>query len=379
MQLLLRLSLVCVCLGLSVANSLAADAPKKQTLAVLPFVPAKPADQTLADKMRFAVSQKMSREGNYDRKDNVEIDQAISALQIVMSEMPSDDELDQIVKTLAADRTVFGSVKDRTLTLTLFEGTKKLKTVSAVIPPDVESPRLTMEKLLTDLADVKFTHMRDVECDHSDPAVEALFAKRPNLAPDPSFELASKDPKHVAAAWGAILGADRYPPPLISADEAKTLAQDRVAIVPVTVVGPATEDVPSHCLMMRMSKNIAENNGLACESTWIPVENNKKYRFTVDYHSTGPTPRLFLKGFAVKPDQFGDKADPEAVRREYYRYQVLPRKKNAGWELIEADFTPSVKTDKDPPVQWLRVDLYIYLSPGDVFFDHVTVKKIEKE
>ena len=64
-----------------------------------------------------------------------------------------------------------------------------------------------------------------------------------------------------------------------------------------------------------MSKNVAENNGLACESIWIPIDSGTKYRFTCKYHSTGPVPRLFLKGFGELADQFGDKKDPEAIRR----------------------------------------------------------------
>ena len=96
------------------------------------------------------------------------------------------------------------------------------------------------------------------------------------------------------------------------------------------------------------------------------------------YHSTGPVPRLFLKGFAEKADQFGDKKDPEAVRREYYRMQVLPREKNTAWELIEADFTPTTTKDTDPPIRWLRIDLYVYLTAGDVYFDDVVLKKVSK-
>jgi hypothetical protein len=39
------------------------------------------------------------------------------------------------------------------------------------------------------------------------------------------------------------------------------------------------------------------------------------------------------------------------MRREYYRAQVLPRQKNAGWELIEMDFTPGTLKATDPKIQ----------------------------
>jgi hypothetical protein len=129
--------------------------------------------------------------------------------------------------------------------------------------------------------------------------------------------------------------------------------------------------------MMRMSKQVAESSGLACESAWIPIKPGKRYRFTALYHSTGPTARLFLKGFAEKPDQFSDPKNPASMRREYYRTQILPRHKNAAWDLIEMDFTPVALKPTDPNIQWLRVDLYIYLAPGDVFFDDVTLKKLD--
>ena len=40
-------------------------------------------------------------------------------------------------------------------------------------------------------------------------------------------------------------------------------------------------------------------------------------------------------------------------------------------------FTPATLKPADPKIQWLRVDLYIYFAPGDVFFDNVTLKKLD--
>jgi hypothetical protein len=185
---------------------------------------------------------------------------------------------------------------------------------------------------------------------------------------DPGFEDGGK-------TWDAILGPDHYAPPVIDAAAAKDLKQDRVAIVPTSFAAAGEH---GHCLMMRMSKNIADNNGLACVSTWIPVDAGKKYRFSCRYLSQGPIARLFLKGFALKPDQYGDKHDPEAVRREYYRAQVAPRGKNNAFQLIEMDFTPNSLKPTDPKIQWMRVDLYVYLKPGIIFFDDITMKKLDE-
>ncbi len=372
------------------ATSPATAAAKKPTLAVLPFfaVTGDAKEKDLAARMRFAVSQKLSSDmnavvanGAYDRMDNVEVDNLISALQISFGGKtpPDDDDMQRLLGSLETQFTIAGSVKGRQLSLTLYQDAKQVKTAVTEIPPDNTSPKLAVEKVLTELTGTAFAHIRDVEVDHSDPKVEARVAARPNLAPDPGFEMAAKDPKKAAVNWDAILGADHYAPPLLSAAEAANLAADRVAVVPKSASGVRGKDAADGlCLMMRMSKGVAENNGLACESTWIPVEANKKYRFTAMYHSEGPIARIFLKGFATKPDQFGDKNDPEATRREFYRAQVLPREKNAGWDLIEMDFTPSTLKAMDPKIEWMRVDLYIYAKPGTIYFDDVTVKKVDE-
>ncbi len=361
----------------------AADpSPKVQkTVAVLPFIYTTDAEQKLAERMRFAVGAKLSRDGAYDRMDKVQVDEALSALQIPWStEMPAEEEIAKAITTLGTDETITGFIRDRKLTLNLYVGDKLTKTSTIEIPGDVDSPKLAVEHILTDLMGVKFQHIRQVECDHSHPEIEKLWQQRPNLAPDPSFEQAAASDPHVATNWSVILGAKEYHPPLISAVDAAELSENQVAIVPKSV---ATGDASAQgdCLMMRMSENIAENNGLACISTWIPAEDSKMYRFACQYHSTGPSLHLFLNGYAFRPDQFGDKKDPEAVRRQAYRYQVVPRGKTNGWKLVEADLTPSAQPNKLKPedtlkIQWIRLDLYIYLKAGDVFFDDITLKKI---
>jgi len=378
-------------------SSKPATAPQKPTLAVLPFVPltGDAAEKALAQRMRFAVSQKLSSDMNavaanapFDRLDNVQVDQVISALQISFAKAPpDDDELQKLLATLDTQFTIAGTLKGRTLTLTFYTAATLRKTITTTIPPDTTSPKLTIEQALTDLTGTAFAHIRDAEVDHSNPQAEARFTSRPNLVPDPGFELAAKEGTKSAAHWEVLLGPAHDPPLLLTANDAANLSPDRAAVIPLRT--PAVPPLPAstgragalpndYCLMMRMSKTVAENNGLACESTWIPVEADKKYRFAALYHSTGPTARLFLKGFAEKPDQFSDPKNPDSMRREFYRAQILPRKKNAGWDLIEMDFTPSTLKPADPKIQWIRVDLYIYLAPGDVYFDDITVKKLDE-
>jgi len=356
---------------------------KLPTLAVLPFVGGDAKEQKLAERMRFAVSQKIVNDADFgkgpnqfSRMDNVKVEEMISALQIPWAAggsggagtLPDEEDLEKLLAALGTDKTIAGIVKGRKLTLILYEGARLTRTASVEIPSDKESPKLAVEQVLSELTGAKFVHMRDVEADHSDAAAEKRFAGRKNLVTDPGFEEGGK-------TWDTILGAEHYAPPVIGADEAAKLAEDRAAIVPKSV---AVKGAQGHCLMMKMSKNTAENNGLACVSTWIAVEAGKKYRFSCEYLSHGPTARLFLKGFAVRADQYGDKSDPEAVRREYYRAQVAPRKSNKEFELIEMDFTPSSLKAGDPKIEWMRVDLYVYLTAGVIYFDDVVMKKLDE-
>ena len=195
--------------------------------------------------------------------DNVKIEQMISALQIPWAAggaggagtLPDADDMDKVLTTLGTDETVAGVVKGRKLTLLLYEGGKEVKRAEVEVPSDKESPKLAVEKVLTDLTGAKFAHIRDVEADHSDPAVEARFAARENLVKDGGFEEGAKAGGK-AEAWDAILGPDHYPPPVITAAEAEALPADRVAVVPKSVAGDP-KDSQGHCLMMRMSKDVA--------------------------------------------------------------------------------------------------------------------------
>jgi hypothetical protein len=357
-------------------------------MAVLPFTPSSDAakEKEFAAKIRYAVGQKLSADANgveangvYDRKDNVEVDNLVSALSISFApgKGPSEEDMQSLLEALNTDYVIAGSLNNRTLTLTLYDRGKQSKISTVEIPPDNESPKLAFEKVLSDLTRMTFAHVRDVEADHSDARAEARFAAAENLVADPGFELAVKDPKKMATSWERLLEAAHDAPPLMTAEAAKTLPADHAAIVPATVAGDP-KHADGHVLMMRMSRRVAESNGLAVESTWIPVEQHKKYRFSAQYKSDGPTARIFLKGFAEKADAFGDKNDPEAARREFYRAQVLPRNKNAAFELIEMDFTPGTLKATDPKIQWIRVDLYVYLHPGDIFFDDIVVKKLDE-
>jgi hypothetical protein len=147
-----------------------ATAAVRKTLAVLPFVGGTDAEKALAERMRFAVSQKLSNDANgggaFDRVDNVQVDQTISALQIpwgATADGAADDDMQKVLSTLGTDATVTGMVKRRTLTLRLYAGAVLSKTAAVDIPSDKESPKLAVEQVLSELTGATFAHLREVE------------------------------------------------------------------------------------------------------------------------------------------------------------------------------------------------------------------------
>ncbi|MGC8624085.1 MAG: hypothetical protein ACP5VQ_02330 [Phycisphaerae bacterium] len=343
------------------------------TLAVLPFVPAARDAKSLARRMRFAVAQKMSRDGHYNRVNNHDVNAIIETLQMPWTPPVTTKDIQTVIKALATDQTVAGFVRGRRLTLELFVGSTLTKKVSASIPPNNISPRLTIEKMLTDLANVQFHHVRSWQINPS-PALQQLFNLRPNLVRDPNFAQAARF-GNIARNWDVFLLQQDYHPPLVTVAEAKTLAVNHAAIVPQSMVTPGAR---GYCLMLRTNLLIAQNNGLACESTWIAVTQGHRYRFTVQYHSDAPRIRIFINGYDYNPDQFSRAHNRASQRREIYRCQVLPVTKNVGWGKTGIDFTPEALKGmrKQHPVHWVRIDFFSYLNAGDAFFRAVELRDI---
>ena len=229
--------------------------------------------------------------------------------------------------------------------------------------------------MLTKLAGIQFHHLRSWQI-NPDPALQKLFDIRPNLVKDPDFSQAAQFGGR-AVDWDAFLLKQDYHPPLISSAMAKNLPGSHAAIVPQSMVTPAAH---GYCLMLRSDLNIAQNNGMACESTWIPVTQGHRYRFIVQYHSDAPRIRIFINGFDYAPDQFSTANNFASQRREIYRCQVLPVTKNIGWSQTGIDFTPeSVKSMmKKYPVRWVRIDFFSYVNAGDAFFRDVQLRDITR-
>ena len=126
-------------------------------------------------------------------------------------------------------------------------------------------------------------------------------------------------------------------------------------------------------ILFSLSKKVAHSTGLLFYSEYIPIEEGKKYRFSLDYRSDGPKPKPFIKGYALFPDVH-DKVE----RREIYKKQIFVDNVSSEWTTITMEFTP-----KNPiyegkyEIKWVKVLLYAYLKPGKIYFDNVRIEESE--
>ncbi len=128
---------------------------------------------------------------------------------------------------------------------------------------------------------------------------------------------------------------------------------------------------PGRCIVFTLSRAVAEGPGMFYYGDFFPVEEGRKYTFSVDIKSEGPVPRPFVKGYALAPDVHGNIA-----RRRFYQRQsrfVATDK----WQTYSMTFTPrplpAYRGRFD--IKWARVMLYAYLKPGRIYFDNVTVRE----
>ncbi len=136
----------------------------------------------------------------------------------------------------------------------------------------------------------------------NDTAAAALWAKNPNLVKNGDFAK--------AGLWEGIYMAERYE--VVVSDSLP--AVDKVNIYRLNEGGKI-----NNVLAMKLSRECAENNGMACLSAPIPIDDSQRYRISFRYKSDGPTLHVFVKGYTMEKNIKG-----ETVERECYRRQVPP-------------------------------------------------------
>ena len=120
-----------------------------------------------------------------------------------------------------------------------------------------------------------------------------------------------------------------------------------------------------------MNQETAESYGLDFYSDFIDIEPGATYRFSCRYKSLGPTPKIFLKGYAW----FEPSSGYAGQWRETYRRQVHPSGPQGRWNSVTADFVPEALKAEQAPRR-LKVDLYAYYPAGVILWDDIVLKQV---
>ena len=387
---------VTVCL--TTAGLRAGDAALPR-VAVFPLAGDAPVEQR--EKAAFGLRAKLDRTQAFEVVDGYAMTDLVSGLTTPVDVKTNVAQL----KSLAPDAAVilWGSLDKQgggsVLRLNLFDrrgGENAEPRVFDEAIPNTQDLRFVAEKILASLKDVKpFEHMTEDAITDDDAARRAWDdpANR-NLVVNPDFnsapaaaksykheirlaattapttrpervlldEMGAYDPVQSPTGWHWVLGPKTTPVRFFDA----LPDTDQVVIYRAPARGGA-ESNPY--LIMNLSRNTAENNGLVARSAFLPIKPNVRYRLAFRYRSDGPTQRVFVKGFTLTPDISGEKTE-----REIYRRQVPPSGATDGqWKDVTVDLNPQHNTF---PVKLLRIDLYAYLSPGQIAFDDVVLKEV---
>ena len=324
---------------------------EKPKVAVFPLSGDAPTE--LREKIGFSIRAKLDRDGTYEPIDGPTMIDAAGEKQF--DSKTDAKTLEPIAKDLGAQILIWGDVSARQeirlRTFDLLQPDPLPHEISKTIhqPTDM---RFVVEEILQTLPDVKpFAHPSE-QAVARDSEAEALWKSNPNLAPNGSFDKPQD--------WEMIYREIRK-----TVDIAPSNPEpDQVAIV--------KETDGNNVLVMNLSKDCADNNGMACLSRSIKIEPNTRYRLSFRYKSDGPKLHVFVKGFTT-----ANTIDGKPSEREIYRRQVPPAEKTDGkWVTIVDELNPQHSSAK---VETVRIDLYAYLHPGVVMFDDVVLKAVGKQ
>ena len=314
-----------------------------------------------ADELRtrtaFSLRQKLDRDGHYEVIDGYRMKDLAAEAKDGVNFDTSAEAIRELGKEVDATVMVWGDMDaSNTLRLHLLDLREKDATPRELtkVVKQATDLRFVCEQILQTLPGVvQFEHPNE-EPVTDDAAARVMWAKNPNLLVNGDFAQPGK--------WTALYESEKY-----EVQISRTVpAADKVCINPIG----AEDGLPAHnVLAMNLSKECAENNGLACLSDAIAIKPNTRYRLSFRYKSDGPTLHVFVKGYTLAKDIQGQPAP-----REVYRRQVPPGDPTAGkWVRVVDDLNPQHIAF---PVQSLRVDLYAYLAPGHVSFDDVILKEV---
>ncbi len=321
------------------------------------------AKEDLRDKCGFALRTKLDRAGTYDVIDGPKMKDVAEQASDAITAATKPDQVKELGKLVDADVLVWGDLTNKPegaimkiKVLDLREGAAARPHELSKIIKEPTDLRFVTEEILQTLPGVAtFEHPIETAV-WNDATAEKMWKQYPNLVRNGDFS----QPGH----WKGIYMAEYYDVPISD----KLPDVDKVVIYKMPDGKGGTKNV----LAMNLSRDCAENNGMACLSDSIEVAPDERYRISFRYKSDGPMLHVFIKGYTMFDNIKGEK-----VPREIYRRQVPPTgATNGQWVTIVNDLNPQHIAF---PVQTLKIDLYAYLTPGVVMFDDVILKPVGKQ
>jgi len=328
------------------------------------------APQDARDKVGFSLRMKLDRDGHFEPIDGPTMAELAGDKSIELSAKPEDlvalsKEESPVILIWGQLDTAGDGFKLSVKTRDLRQKDGAVKQIDKTIaqPTDL---RFAIEDVLQSIAGVKkFDHPVE-DSVKNDPKSLELWGKNPNLVTDGDFA--------TSGPWTALLRSEKYPAPL-----SDTLPDtDKVVIYQQHSKGKSLGDGiqigegDHNVLAMKLSRDVAESNGLACLSDPIPIEPETRYRLQFKYKSDGPSLHVFVKGYIKKKDISGELADLQS-----YECQVPPSGATHGkWETVVCDLNPQ---NVSGAPKFLKVDLYAYLTPGTVMFDDIQLKAVGEQ
>jgi hypothetical protein len=350
-----------IALGIFSSLALAGEVPlAKPKIAVFPL--GGDAAEELRERCAFALRAKLDRDGHYEVIDGPRMKELAAEGNDPITAQSKPDAIGKLAEPVAPAILIWGELTSanhgammRLNILDLREKDPHPRKLEKIIqrPTDL---RFVAEQVLETLPNITpFDHPTE-ENIQNDATAEELWKKNPNLVVNPDFS----EPGH----WEALYQSEKYPVNVY----AHLPAVDKVSIYRMSTDNGKTNNV----LAMNLSRDCAENNGLACLSDPIQIEPNTRYRLSFRYKSDGPSLHVFVKGYTTDKDIKGEK-----TFRENYRRQVPPTGDTKGqWIEVVDELNPQHIAF---PVETLRIDLYAYLSPGTVMFDNIVLKAVGKQ
>jgi len=108
---------------------------------------------------------------------------------------------------------------------------------------------------------------------------------------------------------------------------------------------------------------VGGTTGAKVYSDYIRVEPGMRYRIKADVMSTGPTVKIFVKGYAKFQGGF----------RKYYQCYKNVKPATGTWKTWERTFNP---TARSPKVTHIRVMPYAYWPIGQAYIDSLRVERV---